>query len=204
MTKNNQETESKFLVGDIYKIEQRLKDIGAVCVEPRAFEYNLRYDDDDNSLSNDRKVLRLRKYNDVRLTFKGPGQMVGKSLQRTEIEIVVSDFDNARLMLWELGYHESAIYEKYRAMYEIDGSLITLDEAPIGKFVEIEGETFKEIATMARRLGLDPEKAIPYSYQGMFEKINKALGLGLKNLTFAEFEGKNVHVSELGFDFADQ
>lgn len=203
MSKNNQETESKFLVGDLGKIEQRLIAIGAVCVEPRAFEYNLRFDDDANSLSAQRRVLRLRKYNDARLTYKGPGEMVGRSLQRAEIEFVVGDFENARLFLWELGYHESAIYEKYRAMYQLKDSLITLDEAPIGNFVEIEGENYKGISDLARLLNLDPEKAIPYSYQGLFEKVNRDLGLGLKNLTFAEFEGKNVHISDLGIDFAD-
>ena len=141
MAHNNTEIEAKFYVLDLKKIEKRLQSLGAKQIVARQFEYNLRYDDDKNSLSRSGKVLRLRRYDDVRLTFKGPGNSENGVLSRSEIELVVNDFDSARLFLEGLGYHVNIVYEKFRAMYELEERLVTLDELPYGKFVEIEGDS---------------------------------------------------------------
>ena len=69
MSANGQEIESKFYVRDLKAIESRLLTLGATCSVPRGFEYNLRFDDAQNSLNRQHKVLRLRKFDDVRLTF---------------------------------------------------------------------------------------------------------------------------------------
>jgi len=204
MTKNNQEIESKFYVRDLVAIETRLKTLGAVCIVPRGFEYNLRFDNPLNSLQRQHKVLRLRKSDDIRLTFKGPGERIGGALSRQEIEVVVSDFDSAQKILEALGYQVAATYEKFRAMYQLGENLITLDELPYGKFIEIEGETPEQIYQLAQKLRLNPEMAIPASYQGLFEQVKATKNLAANNLTFWEFE--NIHLSEidLGVEPADQ
>src|SRR5664279_1049785 len=171
MAKNNQEIESKFYVQNLAAIETVLKRLGATCLVPRGFEYNLRFDNHQNSLQRQRKVLRLRKFDDIRLTFKGPGERVGNALSRTEIELVVQDFDQAQQFLEGLGYRVVAVYEKYRAMFEYCKTVITLDELPYGNFVEIEAESDEQISTIASQLGLNPEAAVPASYQGLFEQV---------------------------------
>ena len=203
MTVNNQEIESKFYVHDLTPIENRLKELNADCIAPRMFEYNLRFDNHQKSLNRQRKVLRLRKYDDIRLTFKGPGEKIGGAFARTEIELVINDFDLAQKFLENLGYHVAAVYEKYRAMYKIDGIIVTLDELPFGKFVEIEADKPEQISELAPRLGLMPECAIPASYQGLFEQVRSAKNLPVKNLAFWEFV--NIHLSEtdLGVRAAD-
>ncbi len=204
MTTNHQEIESKFYVRNLAPIESRLQSLGAACIVPRGFEYNLRYDDPEGSLQRERKVLRLRKFDDTRLTFKGPGENVGGALARTEIELIVNDFENAKLFLAGLGYHIAAIYEKYRAIYELDGALITLDELPYGRFVEIEAESLEAITTLARKLGLKPKNAIPASYQGLFEQLKKTKNLSMSHLTFKAFKGLQIFPDELGIRPADE
>jgi len=204
MSTNNQEIESKFYVRDLAPIQSRLQALGAACRVPRGFEYNLRYDDAEGSLSVERKVLRLRKFDDTRLTFKGPGENIGGALSRTEIELVVDDFENAKLFLAGLGYKIVMIYEKYRAMYELDGALITLDELPYGRFVEIEAEGLDEITAQARKLGLKPKAAIPASYQGLFEQLKKTKNLSIPHLTFEAFAGMQIYPDELGVRIADE
>ena len=203
MTKNNQEIESKFYVFDLAAVETRLNTLGAVCIVPRSFEYNLRFDNHQNSLQRQRKVLRLRKSDDIRLTFKGPGERVGGALSRLEIELVVNDFDSAQKILESLGYHVAATYEKFRAMFELGEHMITLDELPYGKFVEIEGENPEQIYEMAKKLGLNPERAIPASYQGLFEQVKATKNLAAKNLSFWEFENILLTAEDLGVEPAD-
>jgi adenylate cyclase class 2 len=203
MTKNNQEIESKFYVRNLAVVEARLIALGAKCIVPRGFEYNLRFDTPTNSLRRQNKVLRLRKSDDIRMTYKGPGERIGGALSRTEIEIVVSDFDSAQKIIEALGYHVAATYEKYRAMYEIGVSMITLDELPYGRFVEIESESPEQIQALAINLGLNPEAAIPASYQGLFEQVKSARSLTAKNLTFWEFENIQLSATDLGVEIAD-
>jgi adenylate cyclase class 2 len=203
MTKNNQEIESKFYVQNLVAVEALLKTLGATCIVPRGFEYNLRFDNHQKSLQRQHKVLRLRKFDDIRLTFKGPGERLGGALSRTEIELIVNDFDQAQQFLESLGYHVAAVYEKYRAMYAINNAMVTLDELPYGKFVEIEAENPQQINSLARQLGLNPEAAIPASYQGLFEQVKAKLNLPVKNLAFWEFKEILISASDLGVQPAD-
>jgi len=203
MTANGQEIEAKFYVRDLKAIENRLLALGAICAVPRGFEYNLRFDDAQNSLKRQNKVLRLRKSDDIRLTYKGPGERRGGSIARTEIELVIHDFDTGKQFIESLGYRVSTVYEKYRAMYNFEGAIVTLDELPYGHFVEIEGESPEMIVEIAIKLGLNPEAAIPASYQGLFEQLKAAKDLPAKNLTFWEFESLQASPEDLGLSPAD-
>jgi len=203
MSSNGQEIESKFYVRDLKAIETRLIGLGAILTNPRVFEYNLRFDDTQTSLARQNKVLRLRKSDDVRLTFKGPSKRNGGSVSRAEIELVVDNFDAAQQFIESLGYRVSAVYEKYRAMYAFEGAAVTLDELPYGHFVEVEGESPEAITAIARKLGLNPEAAIPTSYQGLFEQLRMAKDLPAKNLTFWEFENLQASPEDMGFYAAD-
>ncbi len=203
MSNHHQEIESKFYVRDLEAIEARLKALGAILIVPRGFEFNLRFDDSKGSLRPQGKVLRLRKADDIRLTYKGPGERINGALSRTEIEIIVSDFDTAQKLLESLGYRVAAVYEKYRAMYEFGAYLITLDELPYGKFIEIEGESPEQISELAQKLGLKPQTSIPNSYQGLFDQLKATKKLPAKNLTFWSFENIYLTASDLGVEPAD-
>ena len=203
MSSNGQEIESKFYVRSLETVQKRLETLGAVCTVPRGFEYNLRFDDAQSNLKRQNKVLRLRKSDDIRLTFKGPGERRGGSVARAEIELVVNDFDTAHQFIESLGYRVSAVYEKYRAMYDFESAIVTLDELPYGNFVEIEGESPESIAAIAAKLGLDTKAAIPTSYQGLFEQLKALKDLPAKNLAFWEFTNIQATPEDLGFAPAD-
>jgi adenylate cyclase, class 2 len=203
MSGNGTEIESKFYVRNLQAVEARLVALGAVVKIVRSFEYNLRFDDPQNNLAREHRVLRLRKSDDVRLTFKEPGEQRSGAIVRTELELVVDDFEMARSFLEALGYRVVVSYEKYRAMYEIEHSLVTLDELPYGKFVEIEAERVEAIAGLAHRLGLKAETAIPASYLGLFEHLRTTKNVHAQNLGFAEFTGLQITAEELGVLPAD-
>lgn len=204
MANENQETESKFWVNKLGPYEKKLLELQASLVETRAFESNIRFDTVDNLFTKSGKVLRLRKYHDNRLTYKGPSQRIGGALSREEIETVVKNHENMRLILHSIGFEERAIYEKYRTMYSFRNCLITLDELPYGNFIEIEGLDFSHISSVAIELGINPDRAIPASYQNIFEQLRDHLNLKARNLIFSESELEFLDLSMLGYSKADQ
>lgn len=200
---SHQEIESKFYVQSLEPVADRLNSLGAEIVASRQFEHNLRFDDPQHSLTKSGQVLRLRQFDDVRMTYKGKGTRIDGALSRTEIELVVDDYDSAKLFIEALGYQAYITYEKYRAIYRLQSKLITLDELPYGNFVEIEAGSPAEIAATARVLGLQHSAAIPSSYQGLFERVCKNRKLDLKNLSFDEFKGLTITYHDLDVIPAD-
>jgi adenylate cyclase class 2 len=195
---NGQEIEAKFYVLDLKKFEARLQFLDARLIKPRILERNIRYDLPDNSLRNEDRVLRLRQDDQVRLTFKGPSFKVKGALKRPEIELVVDDFDKARQFLEALGYQKLIFYEKFRITYELDKTLIMLDELPFGNFIEIEGQEVDAIRKVTKRLDLKWEAAIAASYHALFERFCQVRSMDIHDLSFENFKGINAFPEELG------
>jgi adenylate cyclase class 2 len=197
------ETEVKFFVSDLKKIESRLRQSGAQVVQPRTHEYNLRFDNAESELTRAAKVLRLRRDTAVRLTYKGPGKIIAGVQERDEFEFKVDDFDGARKFIEALGYSVSMIYEKYRTIYRIhDDVLVTLDEMPYGEFVEVEGPDAPSILGTARQLGLDLNTRILTSYAAVFEALRQRFHLSFRDLTFENFTSTHITAGDLGLKTA--
>jgi len=158
---DGQELEVKYYIQDKERVRYALQDAGAELIKPRIHEVNLKFDTKDHSLSNKDRILRLRQDTKVYLTYKGPGENADRVFARQEIELTVDDFQTACTMLNALGYQELMTYEKYRTVYAHQAILVTVDELPIGDFVEIEAPSAEEIFFMSDLLGLDWEKRWP-------------------------------------------
>jgi adenylate cyclase class 2 len=199
----DQEIEVKFLIKDYERLINKIKNLGLVCARPRTHELNLRYDTPDQGLVSASQVLRLRKDDLARLTFKGPGKLQEDVLTRKEIEVVVSDFEATHRLLEALGYQVVLIYEKYRANYLIDTLILSLDETPLGVFVELEGESPAQVKSAAKLLGLDWEQRINLSYSALLGLYNRNTANSFRDLSFEVFQGLQVSSSELGLNYAD-
>ena len=129
-----QEKEVKFLVHDLKELEKRLRRMGALLIHGRIFETNIRFDLPDGSLKHKHHLLRLRKDDKFRLTFKSASKTVDGVLLRQEYELVVDDYNQTMSFLNGLGYKPIFTYEKYRSTYEFKDIKIMLDELPIGDY----------------------------------------------------------------------
>ena len=198
MPGDHREIEVKFYVKALSPIASRLSALGAVQIQARLHEYNLRFDTPTGSLERQSKVLRLRRDSAAYLTFKGPGALVDGVSQRQEIEFSLDNFDAARAFLGALGYQVSMVYEKYRAVYRLEHALVTLDEMPFGHFVEIEGPDGATIQQICTLLGLNWGARIVDSYAGLFNVVRSNLGLDTDHLTFDVFSGLQVTAADLG------
>jgi adenylate cyclase class 2 len=204
MSQNNQEIEAKFAVRSLDAIETRLLALGGRCLVRRQMEFNLRYDTPDRQLSREGRVLRLRRYDDLRMTYKGPGTRNNGVLERSEIETSLGDFDSASLILESLGYTPIFLYEKYRAIWQLAENQVMLDEMPFGKFVEIESPSAAQVHELARALALNPHAAIPASYQTLFERAKTWRRLAFSDITFANFTGITIDPADYQAEFAEE
>jgi adenylate cyclase, class 2 len=204
MSESGQETEAKFYVQDLERIKKSLENLSAQLNQSRVLEMNLRFDLPDTSLRAQGRVLRLRRDTEARLTYKGGNKNSRGVLSREEIEFVVGDFEKAKKFLEALGYQQIFYYEKYRTTYELDKTLIMLDELPYGNFVEIEGETEETIRALSERLELDWEATIERSYSALFEQVQKSLNLSFRDLSFENFTDIKVGATNLGVRAADE
>jgi adenylate cyclase class 2 len=203
MPGDHREIEVKFYVKALSPIASRLSALGAVQIQARLHEYNLRFDTPTGSLERQSKVLRLRRDSAAYLTFKGPGALIDGASQRQEIEFSLDNFDAARAFLQALGYQVSMVYEKYRAVYRLESALVTLDEMPFGHFVEIEGPDSATIQQICTRLGLNWDARIVESYSKLFERVCHSLALSTNNLTFETFAHHVVSSHDLGVNSSD-
>ena len=192
-----QETEIKFLIGNLSIFEKRLKDIGAVLHRARTHELNLRFDTPDQQLTKQFQVLRLRQDQSVHLTFKGPADPSSEVIIRKEIEFEVSDLASARQFLEALGYQVTITYEKYRTTYTLGNTEIVLDELPYGDFVEIEGPDLPSIKNIANMLKLDWKDRIKLSYLVIFYQLKEKFNLTASNLLFSELKNCKYSMDEL-------
>ncbi|MFU8772671.1 MAG: class IV adenylate cyclase [Anaerolineales bacterium] len=197
------EIEVKFYVKDIEALKYRLQVLGARPRQARTSEINYRFDTSTGRLTRNKQVLRLRKDNHSRLTYKSPSRDEGGALSRQEIEITVSDFDAAVELLQALGYKVSLIYEKFRTIYSLNQVLICVDELPLGHFIEIEGSSSDDIRAMSHRLGLNWETRLSKSYSALFEHVQKIQSLPFRDMTFANFVGLHISADTLGVSPAD-
>ena len=159
----NLETEVKFFLPDVKPIRRRIVELGA-NFKGRVFETNLRFEDDDNRLFQEKSLLRLRKDIKTTLTFKSEPTFKDDQFKTLrEVEVEVSDFDAMKNILESLGFHNEQVYEKWRETFVIRDAHLCLDTMPYGNFLEIEGPK-KSIKEVASRIGLPWHQRILLNY----------------------------------------
>lgn len=160
------EKEYKFADVELESLREHLLGLEAERLAASALEDNLIFDR-DGELRQRGAVLRLRRdRRGSRLTLKGKVHLEGTLRVRSEEEIAVDDPDVAERLLEGLGYRVVRRYQKMREEWRLGGVTVALDHTPIGDFAELEGDG---AGTVARRCGLDPEKAERRSYLRLYD-----------------------------------
>ena len=150
------------------------------------FEVNQLFDRPSNELRTSDRLLRLRRVGDRAIvTFKGPSER-GRHKSREEIEFQVSDGAAFELVLDRLGYSPGLLYEKYRTEFARMGEtgVVTLDETPIGVFLELEGQP-EWIDRVAAELGFTPANYSTASYGSLFREYRSNHPEVGTNMTFS-------------------
>jgi len=188
----HEEIEVKFLSEDLVIMRQRLLALGATLATPRTYEENLLFDTPDAQFRRQGRVLRLRRDQRYRLTYKEPPIQHNSDFKvMQEYEVEVSDFDQAHTILTKLGFVLALRFEKYRETFTYQEAEIVLDEVPFGTFMEIEGprETIRALATA---LEVDFDTRLVSSYVDIFDAVCSTYKLPVTDITFEAFRSLTV------------
>ncbi len=156
---------------------------GYAVTAPRILESDQLFDRPDSELRDSDQLLRLRRSGPrSTVTYKGPGTRE-RYKSREEIEFDVSDPDAFELVLQRLGYTPGFRYEKYRTKFASGLGVITIDETPIGVFLELEGST-AWIDQTALRLGISPAEYCTSSYASLYREFLRSNQSAPSNMVF--------------------
>jgi adenylate cyclase, class 2 len=187
MSSGGRETEIKLPVASADEALRKLNAAGFQVSKPRALEKNTAYDTPQAELRRSSRLLRLREFGqDYTVTYKGP-PTVDKHKSREEIETEVSSPEALRAIFERLGYAPSFRYEKFRTEFNsAEQGTATLDETPIGVYMELEGEP-EWIDRMARKLGYEEKDYITASYARLFQDWRERTGSAARDMLFQIF-----------------
>jgi adenylate cyclase, class 2 len=165
------ETEVKLrLKGSQQDLVKLLEQLGYAAGR-RTLEVDQVYDRASGKLRASGRLLRLRsKGRDWIVTYKGPAN-TDRHKSREEIETHLADGPAFAQILTGLGYLPAFRYEKQRTTFRAEGAagIVTLDETPMGDFLELEGEPFW-IDHTAQLLGYTAEHYITASYAALYQE----------------------------------
>lgn len=179
------ETEIKIRISNVAEVCKHLRDLGYSVQSERVFESNIMFDTADGRLRERGELLRIRRAGrEALVTYKGPSQG-GPHKRREEIETTAGDAGAMEEILARLGLRPVFRYEKYRTEYSRRGSggIITVDETPIGDYLEIEGEP-QWIDATASELDYSRSEYITKSYGGLYLEYCREHGMEPSHMVF--------------------
>ncbi len=190
------ETEVKFRVHDLMRLEALLASNGFHQVTPRTFEHNTLFDTPDRALRARQSILRVRRYGDRWVVTHKALPPNGNSASerhkhRIETETEVEDGEAIATIFTSLGYQPAFTYQKWRTEYADATGHCVIDETPIGLFAELEGPS-EWIDRTAATLGLNPSDLMTLSYGRLFDQWRAESGSSAQNLTFEEIPSDKI------------
>lgn len=187
------EIEVKFWVPRPERLVQRIMALGAAA-GIRRFECNWIFDDPRGRLEARGELLRLRRDDAWRLTYKLPCREDGQFKVRRELETTLADGEALAAVFRALGLESVRCYEKWRQTFDLDGAHLCLDTLPFGDFVEIEGSG-ERIRRVAAELDLPWPRRILGTYLDLFCIAAEEMHLTFHDITFANFQGLAVDMA---------
>jgi adenylate cyclase class 2 len=184
-THTSREIEIKLRVAGVAAARHQLEQAEFRVARKRVFESNLIYDTKDLALRRAGSLLRVRQAGRIStLTYKGR-DAPGKYKSREELEVEISAGKTLAAILERLGFSSVFRYEKFRTEYAQPGTrgVATLDETPIGAYIELEGSP-RWIDRTARLLGFDAGDYITASYGALYLEFCKKNHLAPRDMVF--------------------
>lgn len=175
-------TEYEIRILEINKNEiiKRLEELGAEKI--KEFEQK-RYVYDLKSVQKS-KWIRLRTNGKTTtLTYK---DIVSNTIDGTkEVEIEVDDFNKTNEFLECIGFKSRSYQENKRVKYILNGVEIDIDSWPmIPTYLEIEGNTEKEVIDVVEILGVNKSKLTALNCEDIYREIYGIDIVGMKELKF--------------------
>ena len=177
------EFEAGFLGVKEAVIKSRLKKLGAKKVTPKRLMR--RYIFENNAMKKTHSFLRVRdEGNCITITYKtvaSQPKLGGKS----EIEVTVDSFTQAKELFLALGFPLTNYQESYRETWQLGQVKLEFDWWPdLPLLLEVEGVSKKSVQRVVTKLDLDITQALFGTVGHMYEKFLNRDIKKEKNLVF--------------------
>jgi adenylate cyclase class 2 len=184
------EVEIKLAVPGAAAARRLLRGKGFRVIRPRVFESNDVFDTPELRLRRSASLLRVRAVRrEVTLTFKGPPRN-SKHKSREELEVTASNAQTVEAILTRLGFQRVFRYDKYRTEFQRGkAGIVTLDETPIGTYLELEGPP-GWIDRTASLLGFAETDYITLSYGALYLDWCARRGVPPGDMVFARHQSR--------------
>ena len=180
------ETEVKIAVTEPDAIRDLLGSRGFRQSVFRRFETNTLYDTPDGRLRQKSMLLRIREVGgECIITWKGPGT-AGAHKSRPEVETSAGSAEKLSRIFEEIGFQPTFRYEKFRTEFKTAPDapgVVTLDETPIGNYLELEGPG-EWIDNTAKALGFTSADYLLESYGRLYIADCQRRGVEPGNMVF--------------------
>lgn len=183
------EIEATFLNVDVDQLRSKLRTAGGKCEQP--MRLMRRVVSEPPALFAKHAFVRVRDEGDkVTMTYK-QGHNSGVITDPKEIEITVSNFEDAVAILEEAGLKGSSYQETKRETWKLDDVEVVIDEWPwLEPLAEIEGPTEAKVREVAKILGFDWNDvligAVTRAYQKKYPDGDSAQLVNVPRVTFDE------------------
>lgn len=188
------EVEVKLAARSVREAMDRLGRLPAALENDRCLEDNEVFDTRDGRLRQSDTLLRLRRVDSGGVvtgivTYKEKVETPMKAKVRSEAQTSVGSPDALRDILLKLGFVRVYRYQKYRSYHgwtdpESGARLsLSLDDTPIGVFIELEGEKIA-IDRAAIRMGYTENDYIVEDYRSLHEDWLARRGLPSGDMVF--------------------
>lgn len=166
-----QEVEVKIRLKKPVALQRRLRKEG-FRLKTREWERDIVLDLEHQPLRTSGRLLRLRRHGrNWLLTYKGRAKRDGRYKDREEIQTPIADGRKLEQIFERLGFGIVFSYEKRRRTFQRrkEPGHATLDETPIGWYLELEGSR-RWIDRTARTLGFSAKDYITKSYGQLYRE----------------------------------
>ena len=152
------EIEAKFVNVGIAYIRSKLESIGAILIQPMRDMQRVTIDTPD--LKKKDAFVRIRNEGDkTTVTYKQFNSLTIDGVK--EIEVTVSDFDDAVALFIEAGLVYGSLQESRRETWKLGEVEIVIDEWPwLNPYIEIEGPSEELVVSTSEKLGFNWTDAI--------------------------------------------
>ena len=167
------EFEAKFYPVEKKTYRKKLKALGAKLVIPERKMIRIVADISENPQLAKSGYVRIRdEGNLVRLSLKMTAGWEGKVSDQKEIDVEVSDFERAKIILESAGIRFNRRQENMREEWEYGGAQITIDSWPgLDTYSEIEADSEDKVMEIAQKLGLDWDKKLIVPAAEIYGKV---------------------------------
>lgn len=165
------EIEVKFANIDIKQIRTSLRGAGAVCEQPMRLMRRALIEEPHHQAEH--SFIRIRDEGDkITLTFKRRADASASTIDSVkEIEVEVSDFDTTVTLFSEAGWRYTTFQESKRETWQLDNTEVVIDQwSWLDPYIEIEGQSEKDIKAVAKKLGLSWDDVIFGHIDALYER----------------------------------